>query len=176
MIKNWTKKHTYILVGVIIAALIVYGISYFRIINPMKAEVDSLAKQVSMYETQYEKIIDQSKENIPDDTLSSIELRVPSTKSPDNLLINIQNIASSSNLTINHLKEVERQQEQEESSSKINETTYKLDATSSKLKDMNAFLEGIVESDRLMIIDTVHVQQDADQVFLTITFKIYFAE
>ncbi|MBP1947781.1 hypothetical protein [Virgibacillus litoralis] len=178
MINHWTKKHSYTLIGVIVVTLIFYGISYFSIIKPMQSELDTMNKKVSMYENQITKTaISEDKPN--DNEFASFALQVPAKKSPDDVLVNLENIASTANVTINYIESginrPENQQEDEETK-KLSENMYSLDATAANLDDINVFLFEMLESERLMIIDTINIQQDEDQVFLTISFKTFYTE
>ncbi|SEQ11195.1 hypothetical protein SAMN05216232_1584 [Virgibacillus subterraneus] len=175
MINQWTKKYTYALIGVIVATLIIYGISYFSIINPMQAEIDTMDMKVSMYENQITK--SAISENKPNEEFSSVSLQVPTEKSPDDVLVNLENIASTANVTINYIGSninVSEIQQEDEETKKLSENIYSLDATAANLGDINVFLSKVLESERLMIIDTINIQQDEDQVFLTISFKTYY--
>lgn len=177
MIEQWTKIHTYSFAGIIVALLVIYIISYLSIIKPIQADVESLNKEVSRYEAQYEKIVNQSDNNTIDEQLSSVALQLPTEKSPDTVLVNIQNIAEFSNVTIDYIEsgiQVKNQQVEEESSSDINKTMYLIDASTSSTANINIFLDKIRRSERLLYIDTINIRQEADQVYLTITIQTYY--
>lgn len=180
MIKQWKKIHTYFLLGILLATFIVYGFSYFIIIDPLRSEVGTLDKKISMYENQYEKTVNQSEKKRSSEELSVVALQVPSERSPDDVLVNVQNIASNTNVTINYIEsgnqsdnQAEIQQEEEEST-ELNENIYSLDATASKLSDINSFLAEMTESKRLMKLESINIQQDAEQAFLTVKFKTFY--
>ncbi|MGP4108314.1 hypothetical protein [Virgibacillus sp. L01] len=180
MIKQWTKIHTYWLLGILLATFIIYGVCYFTVIDPLQSEVSTLDKKVSMYENQIEKTESQSKEKSPSEELSALALQVPRESSPDDVLLNVHTIASDTNVTINYIESSNQSanqaavQQEEEESMKLNENIYSLDATGSKLSDINSFLSEMTESKRLMMIETIDLQQDAEQVFITVSFKTFY--
>ncbi len=180
MTKQWTKIHTYWLLGILLATLIVYGLCYFTIIDPLQSEVNTLDKKVSMYENQFEKRESQSKEKNPSEELSALALQVPRKSSPDDVLLNIQNIASDTNVTIDYIGSGNQSgnqaavQQEEEKPMKLNENIYSLEASASKLSNINSFLSKMTESKRLMMIETINLQQDAEQVFITVSFKTFY--
>ncbi|MFB4166715.1 hypothetical protein [Virgibacillus sp. JSM 102003] len=179
MIKQWTKIHTYWLLGVLLATFIVYGVCYFTVIAPLQSKVSTLDKKVSMYENQFKKTESQSKES-PSEELSALALQVPRESSPDDVLLNLQTIASDTNVTIDYIESANQSanqaavQQEEEEATELNENSYSLDATASKLSDINSFLAEMTDSKRLMIIESINLQQDAKQVYLTVSFKTFY--
>lgn len=177
MIRHWNKRYVLLISGIFISVLLIYGISYLYIIKPMEAEADILTSEAAMYEKQYEKITNQSGEAVDNQELASVGLLVPDQKSPDDVLLNLQKLAGSSNVTIDYIQSIildKSLQEEEGSSAALNQSVYFLEASANSLNDVNAFLEKILKSDRLMIIETVDVQTDGEQVYLTITFTAFY--
>lgn len=176
--KQWNKTYVWLIGGILVSVLLIYGISYLYMIKPMKAEADMLSSEAAVYEKQYEKVTDQPGEEAENQELASVGLMVPNQKSPDDVLLNLQKVASSANVTIESIQSVmqeESLQEEENPTKSMNESVYLVDASSKSLNDINTFLEGVLKSDRLMIIDAMNVQQDGEQVYLTITFNAFYS-
>ncbi|WP_068674670.1 type 4a pilus biogenesis protein PilO [Oceanobacillus sp. Castelsardo] len=174
MIKNWPKKRTYILVAVIAAVFAIYGISYFTIIKPLKVDKEALATEVSMYENQLDKLQNQTTEDLDDELLRVADF-VPNEPSPDSMLININNIASSANVNIDNIaSSSELEGDHDEEDTNLQERSYALDVEGRNLKDINSFMDKVITSDRLMRIDTVNIEQTDTDVYLTLTVTIFY--
>jgi hypothetical protein len=174
MIKNWTKKQTYILVVIIAAVLAIYGISYFTIIKPLKADTEVLVKEVTMYEKQLDQLENQTLEGLDEELLRVAEL-VPHEPSPDSMLINVNKIARSTKVKIDHIASlVESKIDHEEEGKNVQEKSYTLEAIGGNLKDVNSFMDKIITGDRLIRIDTVNVEQTNTNVYLTLTITLFY--
>ncbi|MEC5421941.1 hypothetical protein QGM71_00345 [Virgibacillus sp. C22-A2] len=180
MIKQWNKKYLLISGGIIITVLLIYGISYFNIVKPMQDEAKALSKEADMYEGQYNKVTGESANEVEDKSLEDAALNVPNEKSPDNVLVNLQKLANSANVTIEYIESIvqgvdEDQQEDEDSLSVIKESMYSLDVTAANLDEATTFLIKMLNSERMIVIDTMNIQQSEEQVFLSITFTTFYA-
>ncbi|RKQ29892.1 hypothetical protein [Oceanobacillus halophilus] len=176
MIKNWSKKLTYLLIGVILSILIIYGISYLSIIKPLQAEKSAINQQVSMYEKQLDSVSNQTTESLDDDLIEVAE-KVPKQPYPDEVIRDIRQISSSTNVVIDYLASSESSgpgDGEEEESSSILEKSYTLDATATNVEDLNDFMNQLITQERLMTIDTISLQQAENDVFLTISFTTFY--
>lgn len=177
MRKIWTKKYTILLAAVIIAVFLIYGVSYFYVIKPLKDEKGDLDRQVSTYETQYERITNESAGGSIDEELEDVAVKLPNQKAPDNVLTTLQELADASNVTITYVESVIENEDAEADGKRdvMNSHPYSLDASAENLADMNQFLEAMRASERLLIIDTLYIDQSGDLVDLSITFRVFSA-
>ncbi|MFC4022545.1 type 4a pilus biogenesis protein PilO [Oceanobacillus longus] len=177
MIKHWGKIHTYIAVGLFVAILVIYGISYLNVIKPLNAEMDSLAKEVSIYDKQLDKLTNEEETDVSAD-LSEVSRKVPNSKSINNVLIELQEIATRADVSIDYIgadEELTVQTDEKEESSVLDESSYTLDATATNLGEIDTFLDGVTNSNRLIRIDTINLQHSESDVYLTITFTAFHA-
>ncbi|WP_099158756.1 hypothetical protein [Virgibacillus ndiopensis] len=174
MIKDWSKKHTFILVGLIVAGFIVYGISYVVIINPLKAELNAVEKQEDMYDKQLNKLEEQLNRNLEQDD-KNITVQLPKQKAPDNTLRHIQKLATSSNVMILSLQFVGLEgQSEKDLPVGVNSDNYSLEATANNLDEMNTFLIAMQNSENLLTIDTINLDKNKNDINLTVTYTTYY--
>ncbi|MGJ9457198.1 hypothetical protein [Oceanobacillus sp. CF4.6] len=177
MIKHWGKIHTYIAVGLFAAILVIYGISYLNVIKPLNAEMDSLAKEVSMYEKQLDKLTNEEEADVSAD-LSEVARKVPNSKSVNIVLTELQEIAAHADVSIDYIGaggEINVVTGEEVDNPIIDESIYTLDATATNLGAINSFIDGVITSNRLIRIDTMNIQHAKTDVYLTITFTAFHA-
>ncbi|WP_163971630.1 hypothetical protein [Oceanobacillus halotolerans] len=177
MRKQWAKKHTILLIAVIGSCFIIYGISYWNIIKPLNTELDRLEQEVSMFETQYNRLTSTGGEDTLTGELEEVATLVPMQKSPDNILVVLRQLAESSDINLTYIGELGNQNETEDDGERENLQShdYTLDASAGDLAAINTFLGEIQQSERFMIIDTMYISQTEDAVDLSVTFRAFSA-
>lgn len=173
MIRHWTKVYTLVLIAILIASLIIYVIFFIYIIKPLQTQADTLNSEVVLYEKQAESLANKTNETLLDEELSTTRLKLPGEKTPNNVLRNLQQIANVTGVTISYIESDVTKQGEEEKESEINSTTYLLEVDAKNLTMMNNFLDEIVESERLFLVDTLILNQTGDSVYVTVTFSGY---
>lgn len=174
MIKHWTKIHTYIAIGIVVAILLIYGISYLNLIKPLQAETKTIETEIAMYEKQLQNVKNGMEE--VSNELKNTAAKIPESKSTDTILTEMQEIALNANVSIEYIgadEEVMIQKEAEEESSIINENNYTLDVTATNLNAIHTFLDEITKSERLMRVDALNIEQSESDVYITITFTAF---
>ncbi|WP_100012098.1 hypothetical protein [Lentibacillus sediminis] len=175
---RWTKKnYIHLALGTVASLIIIYAICYYSLLSPLIAEVTTAEEQISQLEQQAEMAMegaDASEET----ELTEAQLKVPATKSPETVLINLEQLAESAGVTIEYLgaMELEAAEKEEEESTSLETTSYTMDASAGNLSDINRFLESITASERLMLIDTLDVQQTESDAFATVTLRTFYLE
>ncbi len=143
----------------------------------MKADLEAAKKEVAMFEKQYEKIADQPTGDTVEGNQTTEELKIPFQKEPDNLLKNVQIMADEANVTIQLLQTVDTSNEEgNQLPSGVGSTTFSLEAESNQLDQMNAFLTAIKGSKRLITINTLNLDKNANGVYLIVTLTTYYVE
>ncbi|MFC4556678.1 hypothetical protein ACFO3D_00470 [Virgibacillus kekensis] len=177
MIKGFTRKNLYMVTGVIIALVILYLGLYLLFITPMKTEVNSLDKQLGLYKKQYERLSTKVNEKNEDKNVKKVRAKVPADKKTDDVLLELQKIAGTANVTIDYLESgIKLTGQQQNKESTFQEVTYLLDASSRSLMNINRFMEGLRAADRLIQIETINIQQKEKNVGLTLTFRFFYTE
>ncbi|WP_087971906.1 hypothetical protein [Oceanobacillus rekensis] len=177
MIKHWNQNHTYIAIGIVVAILLIYGITYLNLIKPLQAETKAIETEISMYEKQLQNIKNGMEEEVSDDLKNTVA-KIPESKSTDTILTEMQEIAVNANVSIEYIGvsgEITVQQEGEEESSIIKENSYTLDATAADLDAIHIFLDGVKKSERLLRLDAINMEQSESDIYLTITFTAFHA-
>ncbi|AIF45375.1 hypothetical protein [Virgibacillus sp. SK37] len=178
MWKEWTKTHTYIALGIVAAVIMIYIISFFALIKPAQEEVQTEAQKVSMYEKQLQKADSQANNNSElTEEERSLHLLVPPAKSPDDVLRKLQQAATAAKVTIEYVgTEGQEQLENKDGNEQTNglpQERYVVDVYAEKLNDIHYFLDEIQKSERLITIDTLSIQQTAEQVTASLQIKTY---
>lgn len=177
MRKEWTKNHTYITLGIVAAVIMIYIISFITLIKPAQEEVRTEVQKVSMYEKQLQKLDSQanSKNELTEEG-KALNLLVPPKKSPDDVLRKLQQAATLAKVTIEYVgTEGQEQLEKgkDEQTESLPQEQYVIDVYAGKLNDIHHFLDGIQKSERLITIDTLSIQQTADQATASLQIKTY---
>ncbi|WP_096269677.1 hypothetical protein [Paucisalibacillus globulus] len=176
---KWTKTHTYFLIGVVIAVVAIYVICFFMIIRPLQVEMNNVEQQLDMVEKRYETINNQSEQEELDEDLENVMLKVPYGESPDQVLSNLQVLASNANVQITSISsvgsEMDKEPNEEDEAVKVNRTGYSLEVQGDSLEDVNEFLDSILESERLMVMDTLLISQDEQSVAVSVTMTTFYS-
>ncbi len=167
------------LVGLLVVLGLVYLVGYHYLIKPQKSEAENLHNQVSMFENQVARNADDNKEEATGDSEAIAQL-IPNRLAIDSLLREIHGLANSSNVQIDYIGSAtgngEGADETTEETSEVQEATYSLDVTGESLKDVNQFLDAMLEGERLITIETLNVDEDGESFFASISFSTYYAE
>lgn len=176
MIKRWSKRETVILIGLLLAALIVYGITYLNVIKPMYDKSNALEKEAGMYEKQYNKMVERSGDQSDDPENETAPVKIPKQKSVDDILLNLQNIAKSSKVSVDLLTSAGLNGDEDESTvpDGVSSSTYSLEATAKNPANMNAFLQAMENSERLLTMDAMTWNKNGGSVTLDLTFTAYY--
>ncbi|MEN1968228.1 type 4a pilus biogenesis protein PilO [Lentibacillus sp. N15] len=171
---KWGRKQYVLLVtGVIGCIVLVYCLLYLRMVQPVKTELASLDQQVTMYERQTKQLQKKENSNSPSDQPDVFDT-IPTQTELDRLLLELQDMASSANITINHIQSVtEEENEAVDLPEGIRAVSYTLEASAQSLKQVNTFLQTIETCKRLVTIDSIHVDRNSDKPVLTLTFSIF---
>jgi hypothetical protein len=177
MIK-WTRQHTYIVIGVVLSSIVIYAICFFTIIKPLQIEENAVEQQLDMFERRYETITNQSKKEEIDEDLADVMVKVPMDKSPDNVLANLQTLAADADVEITSISSSsnEMDTENKEEESQVNRAIYSLEVVGDNIDVVNVFLDSVLESDRLMVIDTLSLFQDDQSVSVSLTITTFYSE
>nr|WP_246187539.1 type 4a pilus biogenesis protein PilO [Ornithinibacillus caprae] len=127
-----------------------------------------------MFEEQYEAIINRPNEETENDEFSRVTKKIPNEKSPDDVIYNLQHTADAAEVSISSISSLSRGEEEEESSLRANH--YALEIVGKNLDHVNEYLDSIMDSERLITIDTLDVQQSEESVSLSITITTYYKE
>ncbi|WP_010651148.1 hypothetical protein [Oceanobacillus massiliensis] len=178
MNKHWTKTHTFLVFGMVIVIFLIYGICYLSILKPLHAEQKSMEKEISMYEGNLESIID-GKENDISETVNGVGSEVLDMASPEEVLTELQAMASGAGVSIDYigtdLEAAVQQPEGQDKDSLLNETSYRMDATSGDLQAIDQFLDGLSETVHSLRVDSINLQQEDSEIFLELTFTAFYA-
>ncbi|SET44944.1 Pilus assembly protein, PilO [Oceanobacillus limi] len=166
------RINTVIWLGLIVSALVFYGICFITVIHPLEDQLHSTEQQVTMFETRYDALVSQT-EDIDED-LSYVALQIPNRKSPDNVLSTFHTAASNANVVIESISSIGEVMEEE--SAQVRNTSYSIEVSGDKLINVNLFLGSLLESERLITIDSISVNQREDSVSLSLTVTTYFSE
>ncbi|MFD1038118.1 hypothetical protein ACFQ3N_06800 [Virgibacillus byunsanensis] len=172
MNKQWTKKYTFITVAIVVAALLIYGITYFSIIKPIQKEARTLEQEAKMYETQYERITNEDDRSLNEESPDAI-MKIPNLSSPDNVLNNLESFASSTNTTITYIESITTDRSEELEKDGVASQEYAMDITGGNLADIDNFLEAMLESERLLFIDTIYISKLDESHDLSLTFRAF---
>jgi predicted membrane protein len=176
---KWAKTHTYLLIGVVLAIVAIYISCFFMIIRPLQTEMNSVEQQLDMFEKRYETITNQSEQEELDEDLANVILKVPSEESPDNVLSNLQVLASNANVQITSISsagsEMGTDTNEDEEAVKVNRTRYSLEIQGDSLDVVNEFLDSVLESERLMVMDTMSISQDEQSVTVSLTMTTFYS-
>ncbi|MFZ3578199.1 hypothetical protein [Virgibacillus sp. DJP39] len=170
------SKHTlYGIIGVFISVAIIYSISYSLIIKPMQAELQTINKNVKMYDAQLSNIEDNLETESSELTEIAAQL-VPSSPQPDVILVQIEKFSVESNTTVTMIESTILEEKKETSTlpKKIKKTGYTIEASSPSLESINTFLTLLKENEPLFTIEGLTVTKTGNQQFsLLVTFVAY---
>ncbi|RYG74905.1 hypothetical protein EU245_01620 [Lentibacillus lipolyticus] len=171
MNKRWTKM----LVVILPAVLLLYGVAYWLIISPLKEERQALGQQVSMYEQQYNRLQKQEDDSLKG-RLDAISKSIPDQKRPAEMVKNLQSMAETANVAITHISSQDTNQQsliEDDVDDVVLAYTYALDVHAKSIADLNQFLTALRDSRRLLVLNTLSVRQTRDDVHLSLTFRTF---
>lgn len=177
MIKLWTRNKTLILIIIILSLIGIYFISSIYVISPLKTEAKNVESEASVHTAQIKKL-ENHEESVEFDDLGEVILQMPDNKSPDDVLSTIQKVSKEAKVTVEGIRSTgsneEISQEVEEVGSTFSiQDSYSLEISADKLANINAFLDQIIVTDRLLTIDTLLIEQSGSESTAEITFSVY---
>lgn len=172
MNKKWTKQHAYLLIGIILVTALFYYIGYASIIKPISEEIQSVTQQFSMFEKQL------SQQSIPEEqdaAITKINEQIPPEKSLDTILFQLNDIAKRHHVNIYFIETNPTDGiQEEETSSMTKEYVFSLEAMSSEMKHIQAFLKDIESSNLLMVINQMDIRHTSNEVTASITLTTFY--
>ncbi|SHF78645.1 type 4a pilus biogenesis protein PilO [Ornithinibacillus halophilus] len=172
---KWTKTTNYIFIGIILSVVVIYGISYLTILKPLQEELVKAEEQADLFESSYESIINQTDDEIGED-LENVTVQVPNAKSPDNVLINFQKIAQTSGVLISSITSGGgTMADEDDDDNTLNSTSYSLEVSGDNLEQISNFLNAILNSERLMIVENLNIYQADEYAALSLSVTTYYS-
>lgn len=170
----WTRNKTLILIVIVLSLIATYFISSLYVIHPLKIKAANVENEVNVYQAQIDKLTNQENNDQDDEDLNKILLQIPENKSSDHVLATLQKVSNETKVTIDSIKSIELEHENEEEPSYLTRHSYSLDITADKLDQVNAFLDGMLVADRLMTITILQINQSRTEAAASITFTTYY--
>lgn len=172
MIRNWTKKHYYLLIGTGLVASFIYLTGYVYMIKPISAELVSTKQQATMFEKQLSRfsLLDEH-----DKEMTEINEQIPIGNSLDTLLHQLNQFAGRTKVNIYFIESHTSEEKQaEEELTFIKDNEFLLEATSTDMNHMLAFLKEIETGNPLMVINEVDIDHTSNDVTASILFTTYY--
>ncbi|ASK62970.1 hypothetical protein CFK37_12865 [Virgibacillus phasianinus] len=172
MSKPLSKRTLYCVISVVISALVIYLITYNLVIQPLKMELASTKNSTAMFEAQLDKLASQA--NNKSDSISHTLAFIPNREQPDQLLLEMEQFASSSNVAV-HLLELAAVENTKTTNlpEGIGKKSYTFEATTKKLEHANAFLSLLKNNKRLLTVDKIAINKSEKMVSFTVTFSVF---
>ncbi|WP_042146366.1 hypothetical protein [Paucisalibacillus sp. EB02] len=172
---KWTRISTFILLGIILLNVALYGIGYLLLIKPLQEERNSVQQQLDLFESHFE-----SSSNSPDESdmkeFSNLMLEVPNKKVPDHVLLNLQELASATDVVITYIASNGSESvEDTEDNNLVHTSGYAIDVTANNLGDANTFIDSILDLDLLIVIDSMFIDKNDDSVELNLMITTFYA-
>lgn len=169
---RWTKAYTYMLLGIIISTIAIFGISFITIIKPLQNQVNILEQESKMFQKQYDLLIDQHINGTDNEMSSELQGRIPNEKAPDTVLESLDKLSKQYNVSISSLRSNGKTVENDENSI-LQSNTYSMDVEATNISQLNSFIDAMEESGRYMIIRTLSLYQSEQGSTLSITFETF---
>lgn len=181
MFKQWTKKHTLLIAIVVVFALLLYVLLYFQTIRPLGSEAKALKQEITTYEKHIEKVKKEANSEV-DQGLEAIGLKIPIKKSADQVLLNLQTLAKETGANITYIATADEgdtdgffaEEEADESEADAFEkTSYEIRVEADKRSKVDAFMESLLDSERLFTIENIELTQSGAAAEATLIIAAY---
>ncbi|WP_010099160.1 type 4a pilus biogenesis protein PilO [Ornithinibacillus scapharcae] len=166
------QKYAWILVGIIILSAGLYVLLYFSTIQPKIAENKQLEKEISMYSAAIEQLTNEKSNDQHTEEITKLMSSIPTEKEPNMVLQSINKLARKAKVTVTSLAST--QLGEENLAGPLNEAIYTVEINGSNLKQINTFLGSIAESERLMTVDTLEINQHGTSVTAIMNITTYY--
>ncbi|MEN2765569.1 hypothetical protein [Ornithinibacillus xuwenensis] len=170
MSRSWSKKHFLIAIGILILSILLYFGLYISIVKPLQTKENLLIQKVSTHEAIYERISKEKESTQGQREPFEIIEMIPNEKSPDLVIERLYQLGNQANVRISYIGALE----QSEPSDTIGKAPYSLELESENLYDMNIFLNTLLESKRLMTVDSLDISQSEESIFASVTFTTFY--
>ena len=170
MNKYVSKRLILAIAGVLSAVIIIYLFAYFVVLKPMKTELNSTNKTIELFESQVSKAT-----TTPNEATNNSDViinLIPSQPEPEDVLLELENFASTSNTTLNLLESVPLDEETKTEEGTVKKL-YLIEATAATLEDANRFLNSFKNSERLFIVDQLIVTKTEQAISIIVNFAVY---
>ncbi|WP_047985087.1 type 4a pilus biogenesis protein PilO [Ornithinibacillus californiensis] len=171
MNNKWPKAFTFIFIGIFLIAGLLYLTLFFTVVEPKKAELDQVEKEIAMYENAVNRISDQEHSENNDEEQTKLLTQIPDTKETDSVLASLNKLASRNSVTINYVESIEPS---ESSTTQLNQASYLVEVGADNLRNVNVFIAGMLDGERFATVDTIEISQNEADVFARINFTTYY--
>ncbi|MFS0749006.1 hypothetical protein [Oceanobacillus sp. 1P07AA] len=181
MSNTWTKKHTWLLLGLIIVISLAYISLYYHYIQPTKLQVEAKTVELESFKNRFASIDSQKveEESQEADTLTS---RVPAGKSANIMLQLIKENADASNVELTYITTEQQNDlqiqsnEQKIDTKNIRENSYRIEVTSKDLHSIDVFMNRITKSPRLFRFENIYIEKVDQGFILSLLVTIFYTE
>lgn len=163
---NWSRKYSYILLGVLFLIGLMTILGFYRFIYPIQNNVEHLRAELESQEELIENT-DMSKQALDGDNINSMELqrRLPIKKQINQFILAIEGIelkTGNTILLVNNSDDTLASIENSEDNLEVETLSYQIDVSSVNYDSMNQFIYELNNMDRIVEISQIEFSRTDD--------------